>query len=291
MTLIVAKGLPAASELAGEGIVFAEDLPRCSSYLKILILNLMPTKTDTERQLLRLLGQSGVTIQVDFIHLTSPESKNVSKEHLSRYYTDFSKIKDKTYDGLIITGAPVEHLPFEDVNYYDELKEILEWSRTHVSQRLFICWAAQFALNQLFQLNKLSLNEKLFGVFDYHINDQNHPYTNGFQATYSVPQSRHTSIAEEDIRKIAELDLLSRHPNFGPDIIATKDKNDLFVFGHLEYESDTLQKEYERDLSKGEAIKQPKNSQVKGTASHQQAWKNASQLLWSNWIQYIYQMK
>ncbi|AZP03488.1 homoserine O-succinyltransferase [Jeotgalibaca ciconiae] len=293
MPLIVAKGLPAIVPLTSEGIEFSDDLPRCSKYLKVLILNLMPTKEDTERQLLRLLGDTEVPIQVEFIYLTSRESKNVTKKHLEEFYKTFPQIKDQHFDGLVITGAPVEHLSFEEVAYNEELKEILQWSQQHAAYRFFICWGAQFALNYYYQIEKKKLPQKLFGVFEYQIQNKQHPYLKGFPEQYTVPQSRHTRIDYQELCKIDDLQVLSCHQEYGPDMIVKNDKRDLFVFGHLEYERDTLQNEYNRDIAKGEDISMPENyyCDEKTKMDPILNWRCSSRLLWSNWIKELYQKK
>ena len=219
--------------------------------LKLLILNIMPTKIITETQLLRLLSNSPLQIEVDWIHMASHESKNVSKEHLLAFYKTFDDIKENRYDGLIITGAPVEKLKFEEVDYWEELTQLLEWSKTHVFSSFFICWAAQASLHYFYGVSKYLLPHKLTGVYQHHTNvdKMKRKILRGFDYQFYAPHSRYTSVSKTDIEKIEQLDILATSDEAGVYLVASKDGSRFFITGHPEYDPDTLDKEYKRDLA------------------------------------------
>ncbi len=265
MPIKIPDNLPAAKILKEENI-FIMDETRATTQrirpLKLLILNIMPTKIVTETQLLRLLSNTPLQIEVDWIHMASHESKNISKEHLLAFYKTFDEIKDNKYDGLIITGAPVEKLDFHDVDYWDELTTLLEWSKTHVFSSFFICWAAQAALYYFYGIKKYVLKEKLTGVYCHHTNVEKmkRKILRGFDYQFYAPHSRYTSVSKEDIEKIDDLDILAESKEAGVYIVASKDGSRFFVTGHPEYDPDTLDKEYKRDLANPDIISEmPKN--------------------------------
>ncbi len=259
--------------------------------LNILILNLMPEKQKTEVQLLRLLGNTPLQVNVSFLHMESHESKNVSKSHLNQFYTTFSAIKEKNFDGMIITGAPIEHLPFESVNYWDELKEIMEWTKKHVTSVLHICWGAQAALYHHYGIDKYELPEKISGVYSHLISDRTIKLVRGFDDAYLAPHSRYTSVSAEEIQAHPDLILLSTG-GAGPFIITSKDEKNIMITGHLEYDTTTLAEEYDRDLNKGIDIDPPVNYFPNNNTSEQpiNSWRSHSHLLFSNWLNYyVYQ--
>ena len=248
MPIKIPDNLPAAKILKEENIFIMSETRATTQRirpLKLLILNIMPTKIVTETQLLRLLSNTPLQIEVDWIHMASHESKNVSKEHLLAFYKTFDDIKDNKYDGLIITGAPVEKLEFQDVDYWDELTTLLEWSKTHVFSSFFICWAAQAALHYFYGVSKYLLPHKLTGVYLHHTNVEKmqRKILRGFDYQFYAPHSRYTSVSKEDIEKIDDLDILAESKDAGVYIVASKDGSRFFVTGHPEYDPDTLDKE------------------------------------------------
>jgi len=292
MPIKVKDNLPAVNQLEKEGI-FAMTETRAIHQdirpLRIAILNLMPEKSKTELQLLRRLSNTPIQLEVDFFHPVTHESKNTSKEHLNEFYTSFSKIKSRKYDGLIITGAPVETLNFKEVDYWDELKEIMEWSKHNVTSTLFMCWAAQAGLYYHHNINKHGLDKKQFGLFKHTVNDKTCPLVRGFDDVFWAPHSRHTSIKKEDILKNKDLKIISESDEAGVYIVESK--NQVFVTGHSEYDIRTLLDEYERDKKQGKDIDPPKNYLKEGDESPVVKWRSHSTLLFSNWINYyVYQI-
>ena len=262
MPLNIPVTLPAVDALREENI-FVMDSERALSQeirpLKIVILNLMPVKITTETDLIRLLSNSPLQIEIDFLHMESHTSKNTPIEHLITFYKAFDEISRSNYDGMIITGAPVEQLEFEDVNYWPELTKILDWAKTHVTSTLFICWAAQAGLYHYYGIPKYPLDAKMFGVFEHIKFEQYNPIFRGFDDVFYVPHSRNTEIHAEDIRKVPELTLLSESPESGVYMVMARNGRELFITGHSEYSPDTLDTEYKRDLEKGLPINMPKN--------------------------------
>ncbi len=296
MPIKVKDKLPAINQLENEGIfVMTESraVHQDIRPLRIAILNLMPEKTKTELQLLRRLSNTPIQIEVDFFHPETHESKNTSKEHLNEFYTSFSKIKSRTYDGLIITGAPVETLDFEEVDYWDELKKIMEWSKHNVSSTLFMCWAAQAGLYYHYNIRKHTLDKKQFGLFRHKINDTTCPLVRGFDDVFWAPHSRHTHIKKEDLLNVKDLQIISESDEAGAYIIISKKNNQIFITGHSEYDPFTLLEEYERDKAKGKEIDLPKNYLKEGNVIKEPVvkWRSHSTLLYSNWINYyVYQI-
>ncbi|MCR4434897.1 MAG: homoserine O-succinyltransferase [Clostridiales bacterium] len=295
MPIKIPDNLPAAEILNNENIfVMPEDRAFHQDIrpLSIVILNLMPTKITTETQLLRLLGNSPLQVDIVLLHPETHVSKNTPEEHLINFYNTFSDIKDRKFDGMVITGAPVEHLPFEEVTYWNELKEIMEWSLHNVYSTLHICWGAQAGLYYHYGIPKYPLSSKMFGVFAHTLNKKNVKLLRGFDDIFYVPHSRHTEVRGEDIRKVPELEILSESEESGIYIVAAKKGRQIFVMGHSEYDPLTLKYEYERDVEKGLDIAVPKNYFPDDNPANPPIvkWRGHANLLFSNWLNYyVYQ--
>ncbi|NLJ00239.1 MAG: homoserine O-succinyltransferase [Bacteroidales bacterium] len=296
MPLNLPDNLPAVELLKKEQIFVMDDL-RASTQdirpLKILILNLMPLKITTETDLIRLLSNSPLQIEIEFLGLSSHTPKNTPVEHLMMFYTNFSRVKDTFYDGMIITGAPVEMLPFRDVTYWDELTEIFDWARTHVTSTFYICWGAQAALHHFYGINKYPLDKKLFGVFRHTLNDPAFPLFRGFDEAFYAPHSRHTTILAEEISKCPELAILSESDEAGVYIVASRGGREFYVTGHSEYAPLTLHNEYTRDMEKGmESVEPPLNYYRNNDPGQPPLvqWRSHANLLYINWLHYfVYQ--
>ncbi|NLL70703.1 MAG: homoserine O-succinyltransferase, partial [Epulopiscium sp.] len=260
--------------------------------LKIVILNLMPIKQVTETQLLRLLGNTPLQIEITLLHPKTHVSKNTSQDYLLTFYKTFDEIKDEKFDGMIITGAPIEHLPFEEVTYWEELTQIMEWSKIHVTSTFHICWGAQAGLYYHYGIPKYPLPEKMFGIFPHTLENPQVKLLRGFDDQFDVPQSRHTEVRREDIEKVHQLDLLSTSEEAGVYLVISKDRKQIFVTGHSEYDPLTLKEEYERDRKKGLDIQIPKHyfPQDDPTKYPVVRWRGHANLLFSNWLNYyVYQ--
>lgn len=295
MPIKIADNLPAAKTLEAENIfIMTEDRASHQDIrpLRILILNLMPTKEVTETQLLRLLGNSPLQVDVDLLQTATHTSKNTSKEHLLQFYQEFDEIKHNHYDGMIITGAPVEQMPFEEVDYWDELCTIIDWAHNHVYSTLYICWGAQAGLYHLHGVPKYAISQKMSGVFKHRPLYSNHPLTRGFDEVFHMPHSRHTEIRQEDIDRDETLRVIATSDAAGPAIIASVDGREVYVTGHCEYDRLTLASEYERDLSRGLNPQVPRNyfPGDDPTAVPPMTWCSHAHLLFSNWLNYfVYQ--
>lgn len=295
MPIRIPTGLPARETLEGENIFVMNEF-RASHQdirpLKIAVLNLMPTKITTETQLIRLLSNSSLQIELTLLQTATHRSTHTSAEHMESFYKNFDEVKNDNFDGLIITGAPVENLDFGEVNYWDELCGIMEWSKTHVFSTLHICWAAQAGLYYHFGIPKHPLDHKMFGVFRHYVLNPKHPIVRGFDEEFLAPHSRHTEVREEDIAKVPELELIAKSDIAGPYIIAARNSRMLFVTGHSEYDFDTLSKEYFRDRDKGLDIALPYNY-FPGDDPEKRPpnlWRGHANLLFSNWLNYfVYQ--
>ncbi|WP_168122963.1 homoserine O-succinyltransferase [Paenibacillus sp. HB172176] len=296
MPIKVADNLPAKEILNNENIfvmdestAFHQDIRP----LRIAILNLMPTKETTETQLLRLIGNTPLQVEAVLLHPKTHTSKNTSAEHLESFYKTFDEIKQEYFDGLIITGAPVEHFPFEEVNYWEELTDIMEWSKRHVTSTFHICWASQAGLYYHYGVPKYNLDHKIFGIYPHTIEKRNVPLLRGFDESFLVPQSRHTEFRREDIEGIEELEILSESEDSGIYLVASKDGRQIFVTGHSEYDPNSLKYEYDRDVAKGLSIALPVNyypgdDPDKAPLS---TWRAHANLLYSNWLNYyVYQL-
>ena len=296
MPIKVTDKLPATRQLRNENIFVMSETKAMHQDirpLKIAIVNLMPTKITTETQLLRLLSNTPLQVEPDLITMKSHESKNTSQEHLQSFYKTFDEIKHSKYDGMIITGAPVENLDFEEVDYWEELKEIMEWSKTHVTSTFHICWAAQAGLYYHYGVPKYSLKEKCSGVFLHKVNRKTSKLVRGFDERFYAPHSRYTELRAEDIKKVKELEILAHSDEAGVYIVFTKKGRQIFVTGHSEYDPTTLAEEYERDVNKGINPNIPKHyfkddDPNKGPMVR---WRSHANLLFSNWLNYyVYQI-
>ena len=295
MPINIPNGLPAKEILESEKIfALEEDVARKQDIrpLRIAILNLMPKKIETETQILRLISKSPLQVDIDFMKVSNHVSKNTSADHLLKFYDDFSMLKENHYDGLIITGAPVEHLEYEDVDYWQELCTIMEWSKSHVYSTVHICWGAQAGLYYHYAIQKHLLPHKVFGIFPQLLCDEYNFLTNGFDEVHMTPHSRHTAIDEEALAEVKELEVLSRSNTTGSNIIATRDFRRIFIMGHLEYGKDTLAQEYFRDLNQGKEIQIPYNYFPEDDPSKEPLfkWRAHANLLYRNWLNYVYQM-
>lgn len=295
MPLNIPHNLPAVEILEQENIFVMDDLRAATQDirpLKVALLNLMPVKITTETDFVRLLANSPLQVEVDFIKMKNHQSKNTPPEHLSTFYKNFEEIRDENYDGMIITGAPVELLAFDEVNYWSELQEIFNWAHQHVTSTLYICWGAQAGLYHFYGIPKYPLGKKMFGVFKHRISDMSVPLFRGFDDEFYIPHSRHTEIRRDDILKVPELKLLSESDESGVYIVMARGGRDIFLTGHSEYAPDTLHNEYRRDNAKGLPIKIPVNYYIdnnpdKGYVVH---WRAHAHLMFKNWLNYyVYQ--
>lgn len=291
----IPDNLPAAKVLQNENIfVMTEDRANSQQIrpLKIVILNLMPKKTVTETQLIRLLSNTPLQVDITLVNMKSHKSKNISEEYLAKFYTYFDDIKHEKFDGLIVTGAPVETMEFDEVDYIDELRDIMEWSVHNVYSTLHICWGAQVGLNYHYNVKKYELKEKMFGVFKHTVNEDKCPLLRGMDDEFYAPHSRHTGVKAEDIKKISKLKIVSESEKAGPYIVMTEDGRQIFVTGHPEYDSNTLGDEYFRDISKGLEIKKPYHYFKDDDPEKKPmvTWKSAANILFYNWLNYyVYQ--
>lgn len=287
--------LPARQILESENVFVMSEtraLQQDIRPLKILILNLMPTKITTETQLLRCLSNSPLQVDVEFLRTRTHNSKNTPNEHLSTFYKDFEEVKDHKYDGMIITGAPVEQMQFEQVDYWEELVDIMDWTKTNVTNTFHICWGAQAGLYYHYGINKHPLSQKMFGIYKHNIINPQEPLMRGFDDYFYAPHSRHTAVRSEDIRSNDGLRLLAESDDAGAYIIISADRRQIFVTGHSEYDRDTLKGEYVRDLGRGLEIQQPVNYFPNGDASAipNVIWRAHAHLLYTNWLNYyVYQ--
>ena len=295
MPLNLPSRLPAVEILKSENI-FVMDSQQASTQdirpLRIVILNLMPLKITTETDLIRLLSNTPLQIEVDFLKISGHISKNTPVEHMMTFYKDFSTLRNENYDGMIITGAPVEQMPFEEVDYWKEVSEIFDWARTHVTSTLYICWAAQAGLYHFYGVPKYPLPQKMFGIFKHKVYDHQNPIFRGFGDEFYVPHSRHTEVRKSDIEKVPELTLLSESEESGVYMVMARGGREFFITGHSEYSPYTLDTEYRRDLDKGLPIEMPlnyyrNNDPKKGPLVR---WRGHANLLFSNWLNYfVYQ--
>ena len=296
MPVRIPETLPARAVLESENIfVMGEERARHQDIrpLRVAILNLMPTKIATETQLLRLLGNSPLQVEVTLLHTVSHESKNVPAEHLITHYKSFAQVKRQKFDGLIITGAPVEQLPFEEVDYWPELKDIMDWAGTNVFACLYICWGAQAGLYHRYSIPKYPLPRKMFGVFPHRVLERNNKLMRGFDDVFFAPHSRYTEVRRADIERVPDLVILAESKEAGIYIVASQDGRHTFVTGHSEYDPLTLKGEYDRDLGKGLSIHIPANYFPGDNPSEPPLvrWRGHSNLLFANWLNYyVYQV-
>lgn len=295
MPIKIPNDLPAVKTLEGENIFVMTEkraITQDIRPLKILLLNLMPKKIETETQLSRLLGNSPLQVDLELIHTKSHQSKNTSAEHLFNFYKTFDDVKHLTFDGMIITGAPVEHLPFEEVEYWAELCEIMEWSKTHVHSTLHICWGAQAGLYYHYGIEKKPLDKKMFGIFPHKKDHKQSILFRGFDDVFNVPHSRHTTVLREDIKAVKGLKILASSDIAGVFAVSNKGGRQIFITGHPEYDADTLKNEYLRDVNEGKPIEIPVNyfPDDDPTKPPLVTWRSHANLLYSNWLNYfVYQ--
>ena len=295
MPIQIPNDLPAAEVLLSENI-FVMPENRASTQdirpLEIVLLNLMPTKVATETQLSRLLGNTPLQVRMELMHATTHVSKNTSQEHLLTFYKSFDELKDRKFDGMVITGAPVENMPFEEVDYWPELCRIMEWSKTNVHSTIHICWGAQAGLYYHYGVSKKELPEKLFGVFPHKADYKRSILMRGFDDEFWAPHSRHTTVLREDIEAVPDLKILASSEKAGVYAVMNKDGHQIFITGHSEYDPDTLEKEYLRDKNLGLPISVPENYYPNDDDSQPPIvrWRSHGNLLFSNWLNYfVYQ--
>ena len=295
MPIRIPNDLPAADVLQQENI-FVMNQNRAGSQdirpLEIVLLNLMPTKVVTETQLSRLLGNTPLQVNLSLMHTTSHQSKNTPQDHLLSFYKDFDELKHRKFDGMVITGAPVEQLPFEEVDYWQELCQIMQWSKTNVHSTLHICWGAQAGLYYHYGIPKYDLDKKLFGVFPHQADYKRAILLRGFDDTFYAPHSRHTTVLREDIEKCPELRILASSQEAGVYAVMTKHGKQIFVMGHGEYDPDTLDREYRRDKALGLPISVPAHYYPDDDDTREPlvTWRGHANLLFSNWLNYfVYQ--
>ena len=295
MPIRIPNDLPATAALQQENI-FVMTQNRASTQdirpLEIVLLNLMPTKIVTETQLSRLLGNTPLQVNLELMHTSTHKAKNVSEEHMLSFYKSFEELKHRKFDGMVITGAPVEKLPFEQVDYWDELCQIMEWSKTHVHSTFHICWGAQAGLYYHYGIGKRPLPEKMFGVFRHKVDYKRAILLRGFDDTFWVPHSRHTTVDRADVEAVPEIKILASSEEAGVYAMMTDQGRQIFVTGHSEYDPDTLEKEYRRDKDQGLPISVPKNYYPgdDDTKEPMVRWRGHANLLFSNWLNYfVYQ--
>ncbi len=295
MPIKIPNELPAAKTLAEENIfVMTETRAGMQDIrpLRILLLNLMPTKVVTETQFSRLLGNTPLQVELTLMHTTSHRSKNTSEEHLLAFYHTFDEVRNQNFDGMVITGAPVEHMPFEEVEYWDELCEIMQWSLTHVHSTFHICWGAQAGLYYHFGIQKHALDRKLFGIFPHIADYKRSMLFRGFDDVFYVPHSRHTTIDRADVEAVPTLKILASSPQAGVFAVSTPNGRQIFITGHPEYDADTLRREYVRDVEAGKPIDIPFHyfPDDDPTREPPATWRSSANLLYSNWLNYfVYQ--
>jgi homoserine O-succinyltransferase len=295
MPITVPDGLPAIKQLNKENIFIMPESRAVGQDirpLKILILNLMPKKVETETQLLRLLGNTPLQIDAELLQTQTHQAKNTSEEYLLKFYKTFEEVEPNRYDGMVVTGAPLEQLPFEEVDYWPELCRILDWSRTNVWSTLHICWGAQAGLYRHYGIEKYMLPKKLSGVYRHRLLDETHPLVRGFDEEFFAPHSRYAGVKAEDVTAIPELEILAASDEAGPYLIASRGGRRIFVTGHAEYDRNTLGNEYRRDMDKGLEIEPPVNYFLDGDPGlgPVMRWKSHANLLFSNWLNYyVYQ--
>lgn len=295
MPITIPNGLPAKSILEDERIFALEEDAAARQDIRplnIVLLNLMPKKIETETQILRLISKSPLQVHVDFMHMGSHESKNTPADHLVKFYETFDAFRDKRYDGLIVTGAPIEHLPFEEVDYWDELTEVLDWSRENVFSTIHICWGALAGLYHHYGVPKVMLEKKLFGIYPQRLCDEYQYLTNGFDEVFNMPQSRHAAPDEAALAKVSELEVLGASEEAGSTLVVSHDMREIYVTGHFEYGKFTLRDEYERDVAAHKPIELPVNYYPDDDPAREPlfTWRSHANLFWRNWLNYVYQM-
>ncbi len=295
MPIKIPNALPATRTLTDENIFVMTETRAMTQDIRplhILLLNLMPTKIDTETQLSRLLGNTPLQVELTLARVSSHESKNTPEEHMLAFYKNFDDVAHLNFDGMIITGAPVEHLPFEEVDYWDELCRIMDWSKTHVHSTFHICWGAQAALYHHFGIEKRPLPEKMFGVFPHRVEYKRSILFRGFDDVFMVPHSRHTTVDRADIEQVSALRILASSDEAGVYAVSTENGRQIFITGHSEYDPLTLEREYKRDVQAGKPIAVPKNYYPSDDPTQPPivSWRAHANLIYSNWLNYfVYQ--
>jgi len=295
MPIIISEKLPAYSTLKKENVFVMKDLRAQTQDirpLKIAVVNLMPKKIETETQLIRMLANTPLQVELKLVHMESHKTKNTKGDHLNNFYKTFDDIKKEKFDGMIITGAPVETIPYQDVDYWEEFKEILDYTKTNVFSTLHLCWGAQGALYHHYGVKRHFLEKKLFGVFSHKVIEPTSRLMRGFDDEFYAPHSRHTQILEEELEKVPNLEILAKSEEAGIHIASTENMRQIFIQGHGEYDRETLKKEYLRDSKKGENIQIPKNYFIDDDPKKEIRikWRGHSNLLFSNWLNYcVYQ--
>ena len=296
MPVKIPNTLPARATLERENIFIMDEdraIHQDIRPLRVAILNLMPTKIATETQILRLLSNSALQVEVTLLRTATYESKNIDADHLLAHYNTFKDVHDQKFDGLIITGAPVEQMPFKEVDYWNELTQVFDWAETNVESTFYICWGAQAALYHRYGIPKYDLPTKMFGVYEHRVKSQNSKLLRGFDDIFLAPHSRHTEIRRTDIDKVDDLDILAESDDAGVYIVASKDRRHLFITGHSEYDPLTLKAEYDRDVNKGLPINVPQNYYPNNDPTQVPTvrWRGHASLLYSNWLNYhVYQV-
>ena len=295
MPIKIPDALPAAQTLLNENIFTISEhraMTQDIRPLRILVLNLMPTKIVTETQLARVLGNTPLQVEMELLKTSTHTAKNTAPEHMLAFYKTFDQVKDQKFDGMVITGAPVENMPFEEVSYWSELCEIMEWSKTHVTSTLHICWGAQAGLYYHYGIDKVPLSEKMFGIFPHKVTHTGSILFRGFDDVFMIPHSRHTTVRREDVVAVEGLKILSESDEAGLFAVSTNKGRQIFIMGHAEYDADTLAKEYFRDKNLGLPIHVPVNyfPNDDDTKQPQVTWRSSANLLYSNWLNYfVYQ--
>jgi len=296
MPVKIPNTLPARTTLEQENIFIMDEdraIHQDIRALRVAILNLMPTKISTETQILRLLSNSALQVEITLLHTATYASKNTDADHLLNHYYTFNNIRDQKFDGLIVTGAPVEQMPFEQVDYWKELTQVFDWAETNVESTFYICWGAQAALYHRYGIPKYDLPNKMFGVYEHRVLNRNSKLMRGFDDIFLAPHSRHTEIRRTDIDQVDDLDILAESDDAGVYIVASKNRRHLFITGHSEYDPLTLKGEYDRDVNKGLPIHVPKNYYPDDDPTREPTvrWRGHANLLYSNWLNYhVYQV-
>lgn len=290
MPLFVPKGLPAIKELAAQGIEIhsADEVPEGVHTLKVLLLNLMPVKQVTESDIARQLSKTHLNVELVPVKIRGQQYKNTPQEHMDAFYRNFDELASNQYEGMIVTGAPVERIPFEDVRYWKQLTEIFDWSRTEIGSAVYLCWGAQVGLYHHYNVPKYPLPKKLFGVYPQHLMKQNLPIFRGMPSSFNMPNSRYTEVRRSDIEKVDDLEIYAEGPLSGIGIVKPRNRSEFFVMGHLEYSRDTLDAEYRRDIARGLQIDIPENYYKAGDPRQgiEYSWRNAADTFYSNWLNY-----
>lgn len=288
MPLFVPKGLPAVDELAEYGIKLYTDVPAGVKTLKILLLNLMPIKQVTESDIARQLSKTRLPVELIPMKIRGQHYKNTPQEHMDRFYRDFDDLASQQYEGMIVTGAPLEKIDFEDVRYWKQLTEIFDWSRTEIGSAIYLCWGAQVGLYHHYGVPKYFLPKKLFGVYEQHLMKQNLPIFRGIPSRFQMPHSRYTEVRRADIDLVDDLEIFAEGPESGVGIVKPKNRSEFFVMGHLEYSPTTLDREYRRDLGKGIPIDPPQNYYCNDNPADGiiYSWQQAADAFYANWLNF-----